>query len=273
MAAFDITNTKPYPKTSFSLTDSERTGFTFDPDYGNWFDVNDFNLDALNLSDSVLNSVYNPAVAKDTTTAINSTNQILGDFLGGLKAKAGKQAFWGGTIKTAASAANLFTNILAYSGGRKTAEMQADNKRLQAQVQMDALDNQVLHFKTELMDRFNALVSRNIVTAASKGLRVSGANILEQSKETAHDMSEDMRTMESNAELKKIALRSEARQADIVKGLQKNLLAANLVKGMADLGLMVSTGGGTFQNWGDLWANAGFGSDSGSLNKTVYGGK
>lgn len=257
--AFDLTDTTPFPESSFSISNSERGGFTFDS-YESELDSID--IDELELSDSVLSkaAIYNPTPATDTTTAINSTNQMLGDFLGGLKEKAGKQAFWGGATKTVASAAKLFTNIMTYTSGRKIANMQAENTKMQTQVQMDALDNQVLHYKNEIMDRFNTLVARNTVTAAAKGLRVTGANILEQSKEVAHDATEDIRTMESNAELKKIALRSEARQADLTKHLQKELLTANLVKGVADLGLAVSTGGGTFQSWGDLWANAGFGS-------------
>lgn len=276
--AFDLTDTTPFPSFTFGELDTIREGFTFDPEFNT-----DLNLDLSSLElpektkakatlSAIDKTIYNPAPKSDPTSAVNDTNAILGDYLGGLKEKAGKQAFWGGTLKTAAVAGNLFTALLTYGTARSNINAQAQNTKLQAKVQMDALDNQVLYYKNEIMDRFNTLIARNTVLSAAKGLRVSAANILEQSKETAHDFTQDMRTLESNAELKKIVLRSEQRQADLTKKLQKNLLTANLIKGAADLGLMISTGGGTFQSWGDLWANAGFGSATESLNETVYGG-
>lgn len=180
---------------------------------------------------------------------------------------ANKQRFGGAALKTFAAAGDAFNSILEYSMGRKTASMKADVTKGQLENQMAALDNQVLYYKNQITDKFAQLMARNTVTMAAKGLRVSAGALLEQTKDAAYDATQDIRMAESNVELKKIALRSQQRQADIEKKLQKNLLTANMIKGMADLGLTIATGGGTFESFGNLYANA-----YGSLNSTVYGG-
>lgn len=220
------------------------------------------------LSQISQNNVFNPEPAKDTTGALNNLNQMVG----GIGEKASRERLFGASMKTAAAAGRMFTNLLTYGTNMKNAELQERNTKLQAENQMAALDNQVLYYKNQITDKFNTMLARNTVMTAAKGLRVSAGNILEQTKDAAYDATKDIQTMESNVELKKIALRSAERQADITKKLQKTQLTANMIKSVADLGLTVSSAGGTMESWGDLWANAGFGSDSGSLNKEVYGG-
>lgn len=273
MAAFDLTDTTPFSTNGFSLNDiyTDRAGFSFDPEWKT--DLN-FDTSALELSEETLGkagiSTYFPTAAKDTTTALNNTNNILGDYLFGVKEKAAKDMFWGATAKTASSAGKLFTSLISYGSGMRTAELQAENTKLQTENQMNALDNQVLSLKNKITDRFNSLMARNTVEMASKNLRVTAGALLEQTKDEAYDATQDIRTAESNAELQKIALRSQQKQADITKDLQKTLLTTNLIKGLADVGVNVASGGGTMQSWGDLYSNA-FGKKS--LNKSVYGGK
>lgn len=271
--AFDLVETNPFTTYTFGELDTQRPGFTFNPDWKSDFD---FDVSGLDLSQPVMRKAaisdvftYSPTPAKTTPGAINNTNAILGDYLSGLKQKASKDMFWGATMKTAAAAGELFSNLATYGTNMNNANRQAQNTKLQASVQMQALDNQILYYKNQITDRFNTLMARNTVTMAAKNLRVSAGALLEQTKDAAYDATKDIQTMESNAELKKIALRFEQKQADITKKLQKSLYTTNLINSAAKLGLMVSTGGGTMESWGDLYSNA-FG--SGSLNKTVYGG-
>ena len=184
----------------------------------------------------------------------NKTNEVLGDYLGGLKAKAQKNQFWGATLKTAASAGNLFTALLANGMGRANIDRERRNTRMSVENRMQALDNQVLYYKNQITDKFNTLLARNTVSMATKNLRVSASALLEQTKDAAYDATKDIQMLESNAELKKIALRNEEKQSKISAKLAKSQLTANVLKGMADLGLMVASGGGTFESWGDLYA-------------------
>ena len=66
--------------------------------------------------------------------------------------------------------------------------------------------------------------------------------------------------MKSNAELKKIALRSESKQADVANKLSKSLLSAQLMSSLAKTGLMVATSASAF---GSLGATE-------SLQESVY---
>ena len=193
------------------------------------------------LNEFSKSNVFNPEPATDTTGALNNLNEMFG----AIGQKAGREQLFGASMKTAAAAGRMFTNLLTYGTNMKNARMQAENTKLQAENQMAALDNQVLYYKNQITDKFNTLIARNTALMAAKNLRVSTGALLEQTKDAAYDATQDMRTMESNAELKKIALRSSQRQADITKKLQKTLLTANMVKSVADLGLMVASGGGT----------------------------
>ena len=97
-------------------------------------------------------------------------------------------------------------------------------------------------------------MARNTVTMAAKNLRVSTGALLEETKDAAYDATKDIQMLESNAELKKIALRNEEKQAKISAKLAKSQLVTNVIQGFADLGLNVATAGGTMKSWGDLTA-------------------
>lgn len=226
------------------------------------------------LADTYLPSVSTTPKGKSSITTPD-TGSVLGDYLGGLKAKSQKNMFYGAAIKTASSAAQLFNDVLNYGYARANANLQASNTKASVENQMLALDNQVQYYKNQIADKFNQTMARNTVTMAAKNLRVTAGNLLEQTKDAAYDATKDIEMLESNAELKKIALRSEARQADVVKKLTKNVATANLIGSLANTGLMVATGGGTMESWGDLWSGFKEGSDylnlakankSGSLN-------
>lgn len=188
--------------------------------------------------------------------------------LAGMKQTASKERALGASLKTAAAAGDFFSQLLTYSTSRSNISLQAENTKQAAENAMNALDNQILYYKNQITDKFNTLIARNTVTMAAKNLRVSAGALLEQTKDAAYDATQDMRMLESNAELKKIALRSAQKQADISKKLQKNLLNANVVSSAAKLGLMVATGGGTGESWGNLFSSF---QDGGSLSQTVYG--
>ena len=89
-------------------------------------------------------------------------------------------------------------------------------------------------------------MARNTVTLATKNLRVTAGNLLEQTKDVAYDATQDIRMAESNAELKKILLRSQKRQADVTARLMKSREMTTLLGDVANLGLMIGTKGGTF---------------------------
>lgn len=188
--------------------------------------------------------------------------------LAGMKQTANKERALGASLKTAAAAGDFFSQLLTYSTSRSNISLQAENTKQAAENSMNALDNQILYYKNQITDKFNTLMARNTVTMAAKNLRVSAGALLEQTKDAAYDATQDIRMLESNAELKKIALRSAQKQADISKKLQKNLLNANVVSSAAKLGLMVATGGGTGESWGNLFSSF---QDGGSLSQTVYG--
>lgn len=274
--ALSLTDKTPFASFTFGNLDTNRPGFTFDPKWESDFSIEPA-VSALKLSDTVFEKAGLPTGNTDWVNDIKipqSVSSIAGDVntmsdtLASLKSDASKRMFTGATLKTAAAAGDFFSALVNFGMGRKTNAMEAQNTKLQAEVQMKALDNEVLYYKNQIMDKFNTLIARNTVTMATKGLRVSAANLLEQTKDTAYDATKDIETLESNAELKKIALRSQQKQADITKRLKNSELAANLMKATVDLGISAMTGGGTGQSWGNLYGNA-----YGSLNNTVYGGK
>lgn len=165
-----------------------------------------------------------------------------------------KALFQGAALKTAAAASDFFTRITGIAMGapgiiKKSGEIAAQNY----QNQMDALDNQVLYIKHQLSDRFNKTVESNIMKMAARGLRVNAGNVLELSKESASEITEDMRTAESNARLKKIALTAGQKQAKESASYATKQLWTGLAQSALKLGIVWETGGGTGESWGNLY--------------------
>ena len=245
------------PETTFASLDTVRPAFTFAPektDFG-------LDMDALKLSGDKINALLsgNPYTtaqvpATDITGATNNIAAIMGDYYGGLKATAQRQQFMGATLNTVASAVNVFNNLISWNARRKNINMQRDNTKLAIDNAMAEIDNQVLYAKNKLMDKFGNLVANNAVNMAAANLKVSSGALLELSKETANDITMDFRTLESNAELKKISLRNQKKQAEIAAKVAKTSQVTNFVNSAIDLGLNVATGGGTGQTWGQLYS-------------------
>ena len=171
-----------------------------------------------------------------------------------LKARAQVDMYKGAVYKTIAAAGDLFDRGIGLMMGqqrniRKTADIMAQNY----QNQMDALDNQVLYIKHQLADRFNKTVETNIMNLAAKNIRVNAGNVLDLSKEEASEITEDMRTAESNAELKKIALRAGKKQAKESANYAIKQLWTVFANSAVKLGIMGATAGGTNEKWGDLY--------------------
>lgn len=207
-----------------------------------------------------------------TATPQDTTNALLADYLGGMKSKAAKQEFTGAVLKSVAAAGNVFNSIMSLSMGRRNANRQYSNAKLSAENKMAALDNQVMYYKNQIEDKFNTTLARNTAVMAAKNLRVSTGALLEQTKDAAYDATKDIQTMESNAELKKIALRNEVKQAKITKELTKSQLTTNLVGSLANLGLTVASGGGTMESWGDLYSGFKEAQDFDSIKKAMQSG-
>jgi hypothetical protein len=132
---------------------------------------------------------------------------------------------------------------------------------------MNALDNQLLHVKNQLQDRFNTAVANDIVQTAARGIRVSMSNILEKNKESAHNITQDIQMAESNVEMEKAGYRAGQEQARIAQKMSKYQLTGNLVesgiKAAEDVVLMSLGGeegltsllkGGDAGSFGDLWS-------------------
>lgn len=172
-----------------------------------------------------------------------------------LKAKAQKDMYEGAVLKTVAAAGDMFNRLVGIGAGqirniRDKASIAAQNY----QNEMDALDNQVLYIKHQLADRFNKTIETNIMNLAAKNLRVTSGGVLELSKEQAQEITEDMRTAESNAELKKIALRAGQKSAKESANYAVKQLWTGLLGSATKLGLAIGTGGFTNEKWGDLYS-------------------
>lgn len=280
--AFELTDTKPFPSFTFGELDTAREGFTFDPNFdtgSSWtkeFEKNmpDFSLNlntpvfpssTPSFTSSIAYSANIPSSYTGSSAGVNSFMDSFGNILMGMKSEGDKALRAGYAMKTAAAAGDLFNAVLTYSAGRRNARLQESNTKQSVENQMLALDNQVLYYKNQIADKFAQTMARNAVTMAQKNLRVTAGNLLEKTKDAAYDATKDIQMLESNAELKKIALRSEARQAEVVAKLTNKLATANLIGSAAKLGLVVS-GGIEANAYGDLFA------EGGSLNETVYGG-
>ena len=172
-----------------------------------------------------------------------------------LKAKAQGDMFKGAVLKTVAAASDLFSRGVGIAAGqRKNIYDAASIAKQNYQNQMDALDNQVLYIKHQLADRFNKTVETNIMNMAARNLRVTSGGVLDLTKDMAQEITEDMRTAESNAELKKIALRAGQKQAKESAKYAEKQMWTGLLSSATKLGLAVATGGGTNESWGNLYS-------------------
>lgn len=172
-----------------------------------------------------------------------------------LLAKAQKQMYIGAAYKTAAAASDLFTRLLGIGYNINNIRDKRDIAIQNYDNQMAALDNQVLYIKHQLADRFNKTIENNIMTLAAKNLRVTAGNVLDLSKEQASEISEDMRTAESNARLKSIAMEAGKKSAKESATYAEKQLWTGLAQSAINLGIAYSTGGGTGENFGNLYKN------------------
>lgn len=270
--ALELLDTNPFATEAFSLSSTDRAGFTFDPsayesDFESWkrdFEANLPNALTLDISPSL-------SVSSGSTAMYSSPSSNFMDSYGNLMLASSKKAGdtmskTGGILKTVAAAGELFTNIMNYSHVRSNAERAARNTKKSVENQMLALDNQVMYYKNQITDKFASAMARNTVTMAAKNLRVTAGSLLEQTKDAAYDATKDIEMLESNAELKKIALRSEAKQAKVARDLIKTTATTDLLNSVGKLGLSIGTNY-VSGNYGDL-----FSSGTSSLNETVYGG-
>lgn len=255
--AFDLTDTAPFPTYTFGELDTARPGFTFNPDW-----ESDFSFDAempnLQLGDGILSragvsrsgDVYSPAPASTPTGALNQTNQMWGDYLSDLKSKSETNMKIGTALKTASSAMKLFGSIMNYSFAKGNARLMNKNAKQKAENEMLALDNRLLYYKNQITDKFGETMAQNSVTMAMKNLRVTAANIMEQTKDAAYDATQDIKMAESNVELKKIAIRAEEQQTKLASKLMKTNAYLDVMNSLGELGITVGTG----------MANGGYGS-------------
>lgn len=170
------------------------------------------------------------------------------------KARAQVDLYQGALFRTLAVADDFFTRGTAIMAGqgnniRSAAEIAGQNY----QNQMDALDNQVLYMKHQLEDRFNKTVETNIMNLAARNIRVNAGNVMELTKDAATEITEDMRTAESNAKLKKIALEAGQKQAKESANYAVKKMWADFAGSASLLGIMGATGGGTGESWGNLY--------------------
>lgn len=188
-----------------------------------------------------------PSLQKAFNAFVNGNNETL--------TTAQKNMFQGAVLKTAAAASDMFSYLTGLAmGAPGMINKQRDIAVQNYQNQMDALDNQVLYIKHQLSDRFNKTVETNIMRMAANGLRVNAGNVLELTKESATEITEDMRTAESNARLKKIALAAGQKQAGEAARYAKQTFWTGLAQSAIKLGIAWETGGGTGESWGNLYA-------------------
>lgn len=208
--------------------------------------------------DDIMDKIYKMfGSAKYQYATVSNTNKAIDKLLGAnedLKARAQVGMYQGAVLKTIAAAGDLFDRSVGLMMGQQQNIRDAAGIAAQNYLnQMDALDNQVLYIKHQLADRFNKTVETNIMNLAAKNIRVNAGNVLELSKDSATEISEDMRTAESNAELKKIALRAGQEQAKESADYAIKQLWTSFAGSAVKLGIMGATGGGTNEKWGDLY--------------------
>lgn len=241
--AFELTDTNPFATTTFGELDTAREGFTFDPDYtesSSW--ISNFEKEMPDFSLNLKRSSSSFASGVKSAGTNDYSDSLTGKFMETLKSEGDADMKVGAIMKTVSMAGNLFNAVLSYTSSREEARLKEANTKASVENQMLALDNQVLYYKNQIADKFAKTMASNAVTMAQKNLRVTASNILEQTKGAAYDATKDIQMLESNAELKKIALHSEARQAEVTSRLTNNLATANLIGSIAKLGLGVSSG-------------------------------
>ena len=212
-------------------------------------------------------------IPRNTTAVPPSISKELDNLLGkdeSMKARAQVDMYKGAVYKTIAAAGDFFNRSVGILAGQKqnikdTAAVMAQNY----QSQMDALDNQVLYIKHQLADRFNQTVQTNIMNLAAKNIRVNAGNVLDLSKEKASEITEDMRTAESNAALRKIALDAGKKQVNESADYAIKQMWTGFIGSAVKLGIMGATGGGTNESWGDLYKGYAKGRD---FTKAMKGG-
>lgn len=191
--------------------------------------------------------------------------------------KGAQQKLAGTRLKLAGTAFQDAWNIYQDIVDMQLVKKATANKKQNLENQMLAIDNEVEYYKNQIAEKFNQTMARNAVTMAAKNLRVTASSLLEKTKDAAYDATKDIQTLESNAEIKKIALRSEQQQADVAKKLSKSLLTSDLIMNAGKLGLSIASGASDVGGFGNLFTAGS--SDftledlaGGSLDSAVYGG-
>lgn len=194
---------------------------------------------------------FKPATGGDPTAGISKLTAATEKDL----ATGQVNLFTGAVLKTIGQAGDFFSRATGLAMGQLgTINAQRDAAIHGYQNQMVALDNQVLYFKNQLADRFNKTVESNIMNMAARNIRVTSGNVLELSKDMAQEMTEDMRTMESNARLKQIALGAAQKSTAESAKYEKFKAISGFVNSAAKLGMTIASGGGTGESWGSLYA-------------------
>lgn len=191
---------------------------------------------------------YSPRSADDIASALD---KLLGSNPD-TKARAQVDMYEGAMMKTVSAASDVFNSAIGILYGGNI-DIARDATVQNYQNQMDALDNQVLYIKHQLSDRFNKTVETNIAQMAARNLRVTAGNVLDLSKEEASEITEDMRTAESNARLKKIAFAAGQKQAKASAKYAHAQQWFGMAKSLTKLGMMYETGGGTGETFGKLY--------------------
>lgn len=276
--AFDLLDTNPFATKTFGQLDTDRPGFTFDPswtptDLSIDFDALELNLKQPTFDPSIAFAANLPSMSGGSG-ASGGANPLdaFGNVLMGIKSEGDKafKAGWG--LKAIASAGELFTKLATYPMERANTDRAYRNKKQDVSNQMLAIDNQVQYYKNQITDKFATTMARSSMLMAAKNLRVTAGNLLEQTKDAAYDATNDIKMLESNAELKKIALRSEARQAEVSRTLTKKLMTTDLLGSAAKLGLVFAGGTEAGMKWGDLYKDWSWG-DLDVFNVFGKGGK
>ena len=217
------------------------------------------------IADLIQIMLSNMSQAPGTGRSPDNIGPALDKLLGNnatMKAKAQKDMYVGALMKTVAAASDFFNRAVGIAAGqRRNIYKAADIAAQNYQNQMDALDNQVLYIKHQLADRFNKTVETNIMHMAARNLRVTSGGVLEQTKNMAQEMTEDMRTAESNAELHKIAYRAGQKQAKESARYAEKQMWTQFLSSATKLGVAVASGGFTGEKWGDLYSGYKKGND------------
>lgn len=156
-----------------------------------------------------------------------------------------------------------FDSVVFYNRRNSLVKMQAKNTVQAYQNKMNALDNQLLHLKNQLQDKFNNAVANDMVQTAARGLRVSMSNILEKQKESAHNVTQDIEIASSNVEMSKATYKSYQEQAKIKRNAAQRALTTELVEStnkviydIIESMFSFSSGGASF-GFGNIGANMG----------------